>query len=75
MTDMTGKLSVFISFAAFLVAWATGLAAGVPPGTILVRSLLGAAGFFLLGLLTCRLAAASLGFPTEVSRQHERDAS
>jgi len=70
---MANKLCVTAALAAFLVAWITGLLAGVPPDAILLRSLIGAAGFFLLGSLLCRLAAAFLGFPSDSPATDDSD--
>ena len=60
---MAQKLSMLFSVAAFLVAWVSGLAAGVPPSAILGRSLFGAAGFYLLALVLCYVSGFLLGFP------------
>ena len=54
---------MLFSVAAFLVAWLSGLAAGVPADAILKRSLIGAAAFFLLGFILCSISEAFLGFP------------
>gem|GEM_PF-4050354 len=60
---MAEKFSLLISVAAFLVAWLTGLAAGVSTGTILMRSLIGAAAFFAASLAVRRVWYAALDFP------------
>jgi len=60
---MAQKLGMLFSVAAFLVAWLSGLAAGVPPDVILKRSLIGAGGFYLLALALCHISGALLGFP------------
>jgi hypothetical protein len=60
---MAHKFSMIFSVAAFLVAWLSGLASGVPPDAILKRSLIGAAAFYVVGLLLCAASAAFLGFP------------
>ena len=57
--------------AAFVVAWLSGLAAGVQPDAILVRSLIGAAGFWVLGRVLCGLATAFLGLPADSSSAGE----
>ena len=62
---MANRFSVLFATAAFLVAWVSGLAADVSPEAILVRSLAGAAGFYLLGRALCWVAAAFLGFPSD----------
>jgi len=54
---------MLVSVAAFLVAWFSGLASGVPPAAILGRSLFGAAGFYLLALILCHVSGFLLGFP------------
>jgi len=54
---MAHKLSILFAFGAFLVAWLSGLGAGVPPDAILVRSLIGVAAFYALGLVLCKVAA------------------
>jgi len=70
---MAQKLSVIIALAAFLVAWLTGLLAGVPPDAILFRSLIGAACFFALSRLLCRLAATFLDLPSDNYATNETD--
>jgi len=60
---MAHKLSILFAFGAFLVAWLSGLGAGVPPDAILVRSLIGVAAFYALGLVLCSVAAACLDLP------------
>jgi hypothetical protein len=75
---MAQKLGMLFSVAAFLVAWLSGLAAGVPPGAILKRSLFGAAGFYLLALVLCQISGALLGFPgsgakPDVAEEAEED--
>ena len=70
---MALKLSVIIALAAFLVAWITGLMAGVPPDAILFRSLIGAACFFALCRLLCRVAATFLDLPTDNPATYETD--
>ena len=72
---MANKFSVLFAFAAFVVAWLSGLAAGVPPDSILLRSLAGAAGFYLLGTVLYRVAATYLGLPGDASAVDEHGRS
>jgi len=57
---MEQKFSMVSSVAAFLVAWLSGLAAGVSPDAILVRSAIGAAVFYFFALALCRISGALL---------------
>jgi len=70
---MAQKFSLIISVAAFLVAWLAGLAAGVPPHAILVRSIAGAAAFFAVALAACKVSAALLDFPADIPEKEEED--
>lgn len=72
---MARKIPVLFAFAAFVVAWLSGLAASVPPDTILVRSLGGAAGFYLLGSVLCRVAATYLDLPDDSAAADEQSKS
>ncbi|HUU70391.1 MAG TPA: hypothetical protein VM186_12755 [Planctomycetota bacterium] len=69
---MAHKLSILFAFGAFLVAWLSGLRAGVPPDSILVRSLVGVALFYALGLLLCKVAVACLDLPQSEPRDDEQ---
>ena len=62
---MEQKFSIVASAAAVLVAWLSGLAAGVSPDAILVRSVVGAVGFYLFALALCRISGALLKSPDE----------
>jgi len=65
------KVGLVFAFAAFLVAWAAGLSAGVPPEAILKRSVIGAIAFYVLGAVLCRLAQAFLDAPAKGSAESE----
>ena len=69
---MAHKLSILFAFGAFLVAWLSGLRAGVPPDSILLRSLIGVALFYALGLLLCKAAVACLDLPQSEPQNNEQ---
>ena len=71
---MAAKLSALLAVAAFLLAWVSGLAAGVPPDAILARSLIGSAVFYLLGWGLLRVATAFLGLPEEIPESGQEPA-
>jgi len=63
------KVGLVFAFAAFIVAWAVGLSAGVPPEAILKRSVAGAIAFYILGAVLCRLVKTFLDAPGQPVRK------